>query len=167
MKGGKKEKEKMKKLFLFLVMISLVIGVMGAAIGQQGVDVIVNPQTTVTITPISLSFGPVIQGTQDNLATNNPITFTPQPGANQDLNVEFTAVDVGTLFEQIELEINSNWVLITSHPDIDIPCVLSQDPIPVCTYTPATVNARLDVPQGYPSGSHSGTITYTITGQNP
>jgi len=154
----------MKKLILLLSLV-MVLSVVGV-VGQQGVTVTLNENNEIVITPATLDFGNIATGTDDNPA-NDPILFTPQPGANTDLTVAFASVDQGTLFELMELEIGGVWVLITTNPTVSLPCVLSMEPIPVCIYTPANVNARLDVPLGYPAGIHVGTIAYTISGTPP
>jgi len=121
--------------------------------------------TNVDITPITLDFGTVRQGSTNNTPNNGPIKFTAVAGANTNMTVTFTGVTEG-LFSLIQLEIPSGiWVNILTHPDVSLDCVLNADG--GCTYTPVTVNSKLSIPIGFPSGTKIGTITYTITGIHP
>jgi hypothetical protein len=158
----------MKKILTVLMVFGMMLGVSGFVLGDtgnSGVSVNIDGEPGLTISPTVLEFGSLIQGTVNNIA-ENPITFTPDTGANQDITVEIDSVDAGTLFELMEFEIGDTWTPIENNPAINLPCVLSGD-IPICTYTPVNIRARLDVPSGYPSGIHEGTIVYTITGVSP
>jgi hypothetical protein len=117
----------------------------------------------VTITPTSLDFGTVQSCSQDNNATNGPIVINPD-SSNTNISIQITDVTPG-LFENIELETsNATWVSIKTLPTFSLPC----NPVnQLCTFTPKSVNARLDVPCSIISGAKTGDITYTITATTP
>ena len=146
----------MKKLLVFFVMmLSLIGGIMAIDPNQQAVDATVSGSIIVAINPLpTLNFGTVIANSFGNAALNGPVIFNPA-GSTTGVSVEVTDVtgapfDTGLKFDGTLAELQK----------YDIPCVLSGD---LCTFTAKSVVPTLDVPTGSSAGLKSGVITYTFT----
>lgn len=154
----------MRKLLFLFLLSSIVLISAGVMAFDQGVTAIVGGFfANVSIAPNNLDFGTVNSCSQDNPALNGPITLDPD-SSNVNISIQVTNVTAG-LFENIELETsNATWVSINTLPTFTLVC----NPIgQTCSFTPKTVNARLDVPCSIMAGSKSGVITYTITATTP
>ena len=146
-----------KKLFVFL-MVTMVLSIMGVVADTQDTEAIINEAVTILIEPNPLLFGPLVSGTNDNPATNGPISFDAT-GSNIDVTVTVDSVtgapfDNGLKFDGLD-PVGQVFLL---------ECVVVSD---VCTYTPVTTIPTLDIPVGSPVGLQSGVITYIITGPIP
>ena len=152
----------MKKILMFSAILScmILISSLVLAVSQdQGINAAIAQTINLIITPANLEFGEIIQGSTENV---KPITFTAGAGANVDMNIEFTSVTNNGLFELMELEASPGiFTKITDKPAVSMPCTVIDN---VCTYTAQSINAKLKVPAGYPAGTKTGVITYTITG---
>ena len=159
MKGGKEKEVKMKtkKLLVFLVIFSVMLGMIGVAIGvPQGIEVTISPDIHVVIAPTTVNFGAVIPGDGNNAVEDVSFNAT---GSNVDVNVEVTIV-TGDPFKD---GLNFGGTLAEGQ-DIVLPCVHSGE---LCTYVLETVETTLDIPIAFQKGLKSGTITYTITEVTP
>ena len=140
-------------------MMSLLPMILGAgADANQSVNVTIGEDIIVLITPNPLEFGPLVSGTNNNTATNGPISFDAT-GSNVNVTITVASVtgapfNAGLKFgglNPVGQIFNQNCVLVSS----------------VCTYTPVTTVPTLSIPTGSPAGTKTGTITYTITGPTP
>ena len=146
----------MKKSLIFLVMVSLTFGMIGVVSAtDQGIDVNVGQDIHVVINPVTVQFSGVIPGTNNNPASNGPISFDAT-GSNVDVTIQVTTVTNPPFDTGLKLDNVSPTTRI-----FNLPCVLVSS---ICTYAPVTTVPTLDVPIGSPAGIKSGTITYTITG---
>ena len=126
--------------------------------GLQQVDVEIVELTLISISPLSLNFGPLTPGTSDNAALNGPILFDAS-GSNTNFNVEVSAVtgfpfDTGLEFDGAD-PVGQSW---------DFVCVESSN---VCTYTVQSTDPTLSIPAGATIGERIGTVTYTVTPSPP
>lgn len=155
----------MKKILMVSAILSCMIlmsSLVLAVSQEQGVNAAIAETISLIITPANLEFGEIIQGSTENV---KPITFTAGAGANVNMNIEFTSVTKNGLFELMELETSTGiFTKITDKPAVSMPCTVIDN---VCTYTARSINAKLKVPAGYPAGTKTGVITYTITGPAP
>jgi len=150
----------MKKLILLLV-LATALSVVGAFGSDLPTTIIVNEDITVDVGPATLDFGTVSPGTADNPSTS-PIQFDAT-GSNVDVTVTVNSVTGGdsALFTNIEVETSAdNWVNIVGA----LTTMLCDNSGGTCAYTPVSWDARLDVPPGWPAGTSTGTIVYTISG---
>ncbi len=127
--------------------------------GSQEVEVEIVQLTLASITPVSLNFGSLSPGTNDNPAVNGPIMFDAT-GSNTNVRVEVSAV-TGFPFET-GLKLDGDDTPFGKFWNLD--CVENNN---VCTFTPATTVPTLSIPAGAISGLKTGMITYTITGPTP
>lgn len=148
----------MKKLLVSLALLSVLIGIVGVLAANQGLEVTIGEDINLVISPTTVNFSSVTPGTNDNPATNGPITFDATD-SNVDVTIEVASV-TGFPFEtglmlDTAAPVGQSWTL---------PCVLSGD---VCTYTTASTVPTLNVPIAAPQSTNTGTITYTVSGPTP
>jgi len=147
----------MKKILAFLVMVSFMSAIVIAV--DQNVDVTIGDTAGIVVTPTpTLSFGSVLQGTNNNAATNGPITLAPVTGANTDMTI---AVSVSGAPFATGLKFGET---LASGQIFNLGCTLLGD---VCSYTNIVITPTLDIPMGFAASSPTGVITYTVTGVPP
>jgi len=123
---------------------------------NQNIQVEINDDIELTISPLTLNFGELFPGNTD--VEGPGITFDAT-GSNVDVNVQVANV-IGFPFET-ELKLNGAIPLTQS---AILPCVVSDN---ICTYVPVGWTTSLSIPVGTPSGLLAGAIEYTITGPTP
>lgn len=142
----------MKKLFLFLVMMSFMIGfgAMVMASDPWTTNATITPDLTLTPFPNPIGFGSLTPGQSSNLI---PITLVP---GTSKLSVTVTSViDDSGLFQNIKFNLGT-WLPIET-----------AGAIVVEVNTNRTFDSKLDVPIGFHSGFYQGTITYTVSEFTP
>ena len=126
--------------------------------GVQQVDVEIVALTLISISPITLNFGPLVPGTTDNPALNGPIIFDAT-GSNTDVNIEVASVTGFPFADGLEFDgldpVGKDW---------DFTCVVVDN---ICTYETQSTEPTLSIPAGAVIGEHIGTVTYTVTGSPP
>ncbi len=130
----------MKKILVFLVMMSL-LGVMVWAV-DQGAEVDVSFDSTFVPTPDPIDFGILFPG------DNNVQAITLTPGTSDlAISVDITGA---VLLQGILADRTGSYI------------AYDDDSFTMIASTPLIFNTKLVVPLGQDSGSYSGTITYTV-----
>lgn len=155
----------MKKILIFLVMISLMVAPMVIA-ATQNLSVIISEITTITVSinPNNVDFDTLNPGTF-NAPTVGFVNITIDANTiehtnNQDITVAVTNISPGLFSNGLKL----NGVLASTKPSYSLPCVNASG---ICEYSLISIVPTLDIPAGTPAGAKTGMITYTITGATP
>jgi len=122
----------------------------------QDVQVEVDADISVSISPSTLDFGNLRQGTIDNPGPN--IKFSAQ-GSN--VNVTVTVTNVTGFPYETGLNFN------TMNPIGQIATMNCMPSGNTCTYTDVEWTTSLTVPPGTMAGNYAGTVTYQIAGPTP
>ena len=126
--------------------------------GTTTVDVEIVALTLVSISPITLNFGPLTPGTTDNAALNGPILFDVT-GSNTNPTIEVASVTGFPFADGLEFDganpVGQDWNFI---------CVVVDN---ICTYETQSTEPTLSIPSGAVIGERIGTVTYTVTGSPP
>lgn len=144
----------MKKILVFLTVLSVFVGLSGVVMANtsQDLSASVDENIVMSITPATIDFGPVTPGSSNVPA--GMITFDPT-GSNVDVQVTITSVTGAPFDTGLKLDTK-----LWSDPLLKwiIPCTGTGS----CTYTPATSVPTLDVPATITPGLKPGVITYTV-----
>lgn len=158
----------MKKLLVFLVMIGVVLGMMGMAVGDTGgiqtPEVEISDNIDFTLLDTTLDFGSVIPG-QDSVILDNRIQVNENNNVNFIVYIELTVDDSSKIFSNIFLDLDEEGT-----PEAQLNMVLEKaitDPVEAAVET-HNLKAQLQVPDGFmPVVGATGTITYSIIGPAP
>lgn len=145
----------MKKLFLFLVMMSLLVGFGACVLGDntpQGAVGSVAINMTLSPTPNPLDFGSLVPG-----ATNDQVSNLASVGSS---NLEVTGISVSTVNGSVFID--SNVLFSLNNVDFYAASALTTIPIVINAGNSTDLTVRLHVPVGTHTGSFAGTITYTV-----
>ncbi|MBS3075600.1 hypothetical protein J4429_04030 [Candidatus Pacearchaeota archaeon] len=145
----------MKKLLVFLVMMSLV-AMMPMVIGEPQQDLMVSVQsmTNINITPDLLNFGPVVPGTIGSVPVDKNIVFDAT-GSNGDITVSVSSITAGLFLNGLMLD-GSSALNFTK----TLVCNIDNN---VCSYDKTPVVPTLNVPLGTLAGTQTGVINYLIS----
>lgn len=138
----------MRKLFLFLVMMSLILGfgAMVIAGNTQLVSIGISSDTTLNVDPTSISFGTnLIPG-----ETSNVYNSTLIPGTSNLVVSVSVSNDTTNLFQKIMIDSGTGF-----NP-------IGTETIGVTASKNKTIGLQLTVPVGFKSGPYSETLTYTV-----
>lgn len=123
---------------------------------DQNIQVRINEDIKLSISPLTLDFGALMPGMIDSAGP--PVTFDAT-GSNVDVSVTVSTV-IGFPFDT-GLKFNG---AAPGGQSALLPCVIQSD---VCTYTTIDWTTSLSIPSGTPPGLLSGTIVYSISGPTP
>ena len=140
----------MKKLLISLTLVTiLMLGVVGVIAEDQGTDVEVTADVSVSFDVDPLDFGSVPAG-----GSNTVLTTLTAGGSNIEITAVSVAPDTGTIFD------NTNVLF-----DLDGGGLVAPASVPVTLIAALgdlEIDVQLNVPSGTTSGDQTGTITYTI-----
>ncbi|MEK6875538.1 MAG: hypothetical protein AABX30_02550 [Nanoarchaeota archaeon] len=148
----------MKKILVFLVMISVLMTGMVMAISGEPQTTEADVESVIEANVIdTLDFGLVIPD-QDSDPVDSVITVGANNNVDLDVDIQLTS-DPDTLFVNIFFDLDDSSTYEDSEQLDEILHYFINDPVGLQDFPITTI---LRVPEGFSPGSKAGTITYTI-----
>ncbi len=154
----------MKKLFLFAVMMSFVLGFAGMGIGEtQTIDGGVPEHIDFTLTTTTLHYGNIIPG-QESDVQSTFLNVKDDNNVNFDVDVALTLDDISGIFSNIYLESTTVLDTFTDKFVLNVPFKRLVPDTSVGVAFDFRIKSRLKVPVTFgPVSGATGTVTYTIS----
>jgi len=141
----------MKKILVFLVLASMLLGVSGVMALDQAVTLDVSPVVNVAISPDIINFS---SGNPGDIQVTTPLSFNLD-SSNTNVTVKITGV-TGNAFNNGNLAFDEQYNL--NSVVYNFICTINAD---ACTFNVITSQPKLWIHPGFRAGDYTGTVTFS------